>query len=112
MSNISLTSSDQVRNIEGTNVCLPRGFSSWKSYWTRESGRDWPDTCRISRCRELAVGGGHVNVRRRGKEVYIIPMCSSHNTPHNTAWMDVKPQTVAVFVDSGDTKGPKGVCWN
>ena len=104
MSNISLTSSDEVRNIQGTNVC--RELSSWNKEpgtenWTREPGRDRPDTCPISGCGELAEGGRHVNVRGRGREVYIIPMCSSHNAPHNTAWMHVKPQTVAVFVHSG-----------
>ena len=111
MANLLLTDANQVRNIQGTHACVPRGFNTWKKYWVNESGRDWPKKCRISGCSETAIGGGHVNVWGVSDVVYIIPMCNRCNTPQNTEWLNVKTRTEAVAVEKCDTKGPEGTCW-
>ena len=101
---------DQVKNIEGTNQCAPRGFSSWKQYWIHESGRNWASNCRISGCPRSAVGGGHVNINGY-YDVYIIPMCNVCNSPQNTSWMMVDYGTTAVKVEEDNTRGPQGPCY-
>jgi hypothetical protein len=112
MPNILLTEKDQVKNIEGTHACVPKGFKTWKRYWIHETGRDWPKKCRISGCSELAIGGGHVHIHGHSTEVYIIPMCNTCNNPQNMAWMTVKTRTEAVNVEKADTSGPEGICHN
>ena len=111
MSNLLLTDADQVKNIEGTHQCVPKGFKTWKRYWIHETGRDWPKKCRISGCSELAIGGGHVHVYGHTANVYIIPMCNSCNNAQNTSWMKVKTRTETAKVKRSDTSGPEGACY-
>ena len=111
MSNLLLTEVDQVKNIEGTHQCVPKGFKTWKRYWIHGTGRDWPKKCRISGCSELAIGGGHVHVYGHSADVYIIPMCNSCNNAQNTSWMNVKTRTEAAKVKKSNTSGPEGACY-
>ncbi|WP_411027294.1 hypothetical protein, partial [Salmonella sp. s54925] len=107
---VLLDSNNQIKNISRTCHCKPRRYPSWKKYWVGISERDWPTYCRIMGCSEPAVGGGHVYIRHMEEDVYIIPMCHSHNSPHNFDWYDVKEPTTAVMVDEDDTKG-EGTCY-
>ena len=111
MPDILLTEKDQVKNIEGTHACAPRGFKTWKQYWIRQTGRDWPKRCRISGCSKTAIGGGHVHIRDHSTKVYIIPMCNSCNNAQNSSWMTVKTRTEAANVEQSDTRGPEGPCF-
>lgn len=111
MSNILMTQHNRVKNITGTRACAPREVSTWKRYWMKETGRDWPKRCRISGCGEPAIGGGHVHVYGYYDNVYIIPMCNSCNNSIKTSWMYVNTRTEAAHVERLDTRGPEGPCY-
>ena len=100
----------RVRNLQGTSACEPRGTpDTWKQFWMRNTGQQWPYYCSINGCNQRAIGGGHVEIEGHGG-VYIIPMCQSCNNPYNTSWMYVKPNTLAVKVEKSNTSGP-GYCY-
>ncbi len=111
MPNVLLTENDQVRNIEGTHACAPRGSNSWKQYWLQKTRRVWPQRCRIFGCTNSAYGGGHVHINGYSTEVYIIPMCNPCNNPQNNGWMKVNKGALAVKVEEADTSGPAGPCY-
>ena len=44
---IRLRKSDKVCNIVGSSKEIPRMGSSWRDFWTIESGKDWPTRCPV-----------------------------------------------------------------
>ena len=95
----------KVQNIEGTADCEPKRYDSWKDFYIGESSCEWPPYCRISRCMENAEHGAHVTCEEQDG-VWIIPMCPTHNNPHNTKCMTVNAGTTAVEVLKKDVTGP------
>ena len=59
MANYIFSYGERVYNIAGTSHCRPPD-GSWKKYWLRKSGRQWPEKCRIWECKNSAYGGAHV----------------------------------------------------
>lgn len=101
----------RVRNKSGTSLCNARLFSSWKKFYIGNKKRKWPDICRIKGCCESARSGAHVEIEGDCPCVYIVPMCDKHNTPHIKDWLQVKGKTILVKIESEDSKGPAGVCY-
>ncbi|CAB3989908.1 Hypothetical predicted protein [Paramuricea clavata] len=102
----------RVQNIQGTNVCHPRGRKrgTWKKFWLRHSDSEWPSLCRVRHCMEQAEGGAHVRMKKKCG-VFIVPMCGKHNNAQNQDWYSVEEHTIAVRVDEEDTSGPVGPCY-
>ena len=98
-----------VRNIQGTSSCAPRGSGTWKQFYTQRTNF-WPRWCCIFRCGNGATGGAHASISGLNG-VWIIPMCSEHNSAYNSSLMIVDEDTVAVRVDEGYSSGPPGVCF-
>ena len=55
---------------------------SWKDYWIKYSGKEWPKYCCKEGCYQEAEHGAHVT-RSNSKTVYIIPLCVEHNPRSN-----------------------------
>lgn len=103
----TLESGRLVVNINGTSICLPRGFSSWKEFYTYWSFH-WPRTCRIKGCGKEAEVGAHVWVQWEN-DVFLIPMCRSHNKRNGL--FPVNEGTRAVPVIKERTTGSFGTCY-
>ena len=71
MANYIFSYDERVYNIAGTSHCRPPD-GSWKKYWLRKSGRQWPEKCRIWECKNLAYGGAHVLIQNK-HDYYILP---------------------------------------
>jgi hypothetical protein len=92
-----LKTGDYLQNVEGTGNDKPDGGGSWKKMY--EDVHEWPTKCRIRYCEEPANGGGHVTVRGKGRNVYIVPMCDrKHNTAQNDEWLPAKKSTIALLI--------------
>ncbi len=104
----TLASGTKVQNIQGTSLCAPIGYATWKQYY--ESKSSWPSSCRIWGCGKGATAGAHVSISWQ-LGVWIIPMCAGHNNPYNSVEMPVNANTVAVKVDEQFTSGPATVCY-
>ncbi len=107
-SSVTLESGTEVRNIEGSAMCSPVGYDSWKEFYM--DNRAWPASCRILGCGDEATDGAHVTINGESG-VWIIPMCGDHNHPENTDWMKVNANTGAVCVRKKNTSGPPGICY-
>ena len=105
-------SGKEVKNIEGTKVCEPIGYDSWKQFYTEGKRLEWPEECRICYCTNKAEHGAHVRIKYKPAEVLIIPMCSEDNNPSNREWMTVNAKTNAVYVGKRDTSGPASRCYS
>ncbi len=105
---MTLESGTEVRNIEGSAMCSPVGYDSWKKFYM--DNRAWPTSCRILNCGDEATAGAHVTIKGESG-VWIIPMCAGHNHPDNTDWMPVNANTVAVSIDKDNSSGDPGVCF-
>ena len=107
---LNLSRGTGVQNIQGTSSCAPRGSAgTWKQFYTQRTGF-WPSCCCIFRCGNGATGGAHVRISGQ-HGVWIIPMCSEHNSAYNFGWMVVDEGTIAVRVDERYSSGPSGVCF-
>jgi hypothetical protein len=96
---LSLEPGDQVKNVEGTGSQRPLGGGSWKKKYL-EDVPNWPERCCIKDCTEPADGSGHVYIKSKGYNVYIIPMCDrKHNTAHNKDWLYVENDTKALLIN-------------
>ena len=51
---------------------------SWKKYWKRHSGRNFPRVCQIHGCSSKAVVGAHVYVKHSHQN-FILPTCQACN---------------------------------
>lgn len=81
---------DQAKNMECTTRCRPigRGTYNWKQYWISKTENEWPNECIVLNCENEATVGAHVHVNRYPpSDVFIIPMCISHNHCSNEVWM-------------------------
>ena len=101
---IILTEEDLVRNIKHTSSDKPLGYQSWKEFWIINTGQKWPNECRIFGCTGNAFAGGHVFVDGC-QESFIIPLCRSCNSAHNTDTMSVNMRTAAVIIDQDEMAG-------
>lgn len=74
----------KVKNKKGTgNNNAPSGYSSWKDFWEKKTGKKF-GICGAINCSSSAEHGGHVyDVSKTAKE-YIIPLCADCNNPNNT----------------------------
>jgi hypothetical protein len=99
---ITLESGSKVQNVEDTGDCDPKGYDSWKDFYTGESSSTWPAECRIYLCTEKAEHGAHVKCKGKRGAVWIIPMCPTHNSSHNKEWMTVNANTTVVEVQKKD----------
>lgn len=71
----------RVKNLHHTSNRVPDGYSSWKDYWEKKTGRKWPRLCSHEGCYEEAVVGAHVKkVNSNDNRWYIVPLCSTHNS--------------------------------
>ena len=106
----NLVSGTYVRNVEGSTICVPKGYRSWKQFY--KSNASWPAslTCRIYDCGSKARVGAHVQISGL-IGIYIIPMCARHNNFSRVDWMTVNANTVAVPVTQKHTSGRFGVCY-
>jgi hypothetical protein len=104
---ITLESGSEVKNVEDTGDCDPKGYDSWKDFYTGESSCTWPAQCRIYHCTEDAEHGAHVKCKGKRGAVWIIPMCPTHNNPYNKEWMTVNANTTVVEVQKKDANCEK-----
>lgn len=92
---------DKAKNMECTTECQPIGTgNSWKQYWIGKTQEEWPKECIILDCKKDAVVGAHVHVNRypAPSDVFIIPMCISHNNCSKEDWMRLDPSKRAARV--------------
>ena len=96
----------KVMHLTGTSGCTHA--ASFKAYWKRESGREWPDRCVFL---HRTSGGGLAPCPRMGEEVtlgahlkgvgmpWIVPSCSTCNNQRH-------PQSVGMYVDGEELHTP------
>ena len=108
MPTVILKDGQTVSNIAGTGSCTtPDG--SWKQYWLKSSGRQWPQECCIKQCTTSATDGAHVHISDM-TGYYILPMCHSCNTRNPNQRLPVNANSKAVLVLQQNTRGP-GNCY-
>ena len=81
--NFELTNKHTVSNVLGTKDQTPKGSTSWKRHWIKNSGQDLPPYCPI--ClkyfeKNSQILGAHVYVSKRKDKItrpkeFIIPTC-------------------------------------
>jgi|SRR5690554_373702 len=73
-----------VKNKSGTSACMPPlSYSSWLDFWEAEKGFELPK-CGSNDCdNDDDLQGAHVFVVGSTSKEYIIPLCSTCNSPHN-----------------------------
>ena len=73
----------RVKNLHHTSDRAPDGYSSWKDYWEKKTGRRWPHTCCVYGCSKDASVGAHVKkVGSYDNRWYIVPVCYLHNSAY------------------------------
>ena len=85
-----------IKNIEGTSLDARPPQGSWINFF-REYGYS-QRTCAVGGCVSTTLIGGHVKVRGKRGE-WIVPICQSCNSYHNTEWMRTNRRVVCVPVD-------------
>ncbi len=57
--------------------------NSWKEFWIKYSGREWPDSCSHEGCNKKAEDGAHLiksnSSNKFGNKQFVVPMCKEHN---------------------------------
>lgn len=86
-----------VKNKSGTAVRkLPARYSSWLDFWEAEKGFELPK-CGSNDCdNDDDLQGAHVFIVGATSKEYIIPLCSTCNSPHNKEQMEVFEQFLIV----------------
>ena len=98
---------DFVANVIGSSA--QKG--NWKKYWVNYTGFEWPKKCRIHKCRNKAIVGGHIYVKniKTNKIYFILPICQTCNKSKSmdyhhdgSGWVSVKTGSYAVVLDTHD----------
>ena len=83
----SVTEDVVVKNANGTSRFEDDNCGSWLQHWKNYGGNDDVPLCCIQGCSELAEHGAHV-IRPKAqnesykRNLYIVPMCTKHNSMH------------------------------
>ena len=108
MANVIFGNEETVYNLIGTGACTT-GDSSWKKYWLRKSGRQWPAECSIWGCKTSPTDGAYVKINNES-DFHILPMCHKCNTSKLNQKLQVNANSLAVPVLKEDTTGT-GNCY-
>merc|ERR1711860_427434 len=63
---------DEISHVVGSGQQKPNPQSSWKQFWLKYSGKQWPDTCRIYTCGnpiktpQTPGVGAHIYIKKQG----------------------------------------------
>ena len=63
---------------------------SWKDYWIKYSGVEWPSYCCRDSCFNEATDGAHL-IRLNSDVMYIAPFCHDHN-PRTVEYPKINPR--------------------
>ncbi len=101
---IRLDEDDLVANVIGSSS--QKG--NWKTYWINYTGFEWPEKCRIHKCRNKATVGGHMYVKhiKSNKNYWILPLCQACNKSakidYGYGWGSVKRGSYIVGLETHD----------
>ena len=101
MANVIFGDEETVYNLIWTGACTTKD-GSWKKFWLRKSGRQWPAECCIWGCKTSPTDGAHVKINNESG-YYILPMCHKCNTSKLNQKLRVNANSVAVPVLKEDT---------
>lgn len=83
-----VVNSQGTAGLKAPEVC---GCTSWIEHWLRHTNSQ-RTTCMVNGCPKAPVVGAHVQ-KPRGKVVYIVGLCKTHNHPSKTDPFDIDDRT-------------------
>lgn len=99
MAHVIFSASETVSKL-GSVPCTPID-GSWKRWWLRKSGKQWPEACCMFGCKNSATVGGHVWILMKIGH-YILPMCKACNGNNLNLYLKVNAGSLAVPVLNKD----------
>merc|ERR1712037_329019 len=101
---ILLDKDDMVTHVVGSSPHKPPpgNNGSWKQFWENETGKIWPEKCRIYDCLEFATVGAHIYVKDEGQYNFILPACQGCNMWRGSQYpkyISVKHNSRAAWVE-------------
>ena len=89
----------EVSNVHGSSQ---QKMGSWKQYWSKNTGRDFPKKCQTYNCGNPAEVGAHKYVKHSHQN-FILPSCQACNMDpdqgYGKGWTAVKANAVVVRVE-------------
>lgn len=91
-----------ITNANGTSRFEDKNCGTWIQHWKNFGGNTNKPICCVSSCTEEGTEGAHVRID--SQELYIVPMCNSHNGMHGKILI-AKPGTIFVRANQSETCG-------
>ncbi|XP_057299889.1 uncharacterized protein LOC130630418 [Hydractinia symbiolongicarpus] len=97
-----LQATNLIQNVKNTSGCTHSSGVSWIQFYKYRMNTINNVMCVVKDCCKVGEVGAHVAIDVHTAEMFIVPMCKTHNHPTVKDWMEVKEGRLAVSITRED----------